>query len=48
MKPKICIITGTRADYGLLRLVMKGIKKSHKLELQVILRLRKVQLVIVT
>ena len=36
MKQKICIVTGTRAEYGLLRWVMEGIQKSNKLELQVI------------
>ena len=33
---KICVITGTRAEYGLLRWVMDGIEKSRKLELQII------------
>lgn len=33
---KICVVTGTRADYGLLRLVMKGIRQSSELELQLI------------
>lgn len=33
---KVCVITGTRAEYGLVRWVMDGIKKSDKLELQVI------------
>ena len=33
---KVCVITGTRAEYGLLRWVMNGIKNSHKLELQLI------------
>ena len=33
---KICVVTGTRAEYGLLRWVMKGIKDSALLELQVI------------
>jgi len=33
---KICVVTGTRADYGLLRWVMEGIRKSPKLELQII------------
>ena len=32
----ICVVTGTRAEYGLLRWVMDGIKKSIKLELQII------------
>tara|TARA_B100000959_G_scaffold244238_2_gene268063 strand:+ start:371 stop:1534 length:1164 start_codon:yes stop_codon:yes gene_type:complete len=36
MKCKICVITGTRAEYGLLRWVMDGIQKSSKLELQII------------
>ena len=33
---KICVVTGTRAEYGLLRWVMEGIRNSPKLELQVI------------
>ena len=33
---KICVATGTRAEYGLLRWVMKGIKDSELLELQLI------------
>jgi GDP/UDP-N,N'-diacetylbacillosamine 2-epimerase (hydrolysing) len=33
---KICVITGTRAEYGLLRWVMQGIKDSPDLDLQVI------------
>lgn len=33
---KICIVTGTRAEYGLLRWVMDGIQKSSELSLQVI------------
>ena len=33
---KICIVTGTRADYGLLRWVMEGIRNSKELGLQVI------------
>lgn len=32
----ICVVTGTRADYGLLRWVMEGIRQSPELELQVI------------
>ena len=36
LKKKICIITGSRADYGLLRWVMKGIKDSEKLQLNII------------
>ena len=33
---KICIITGTRADYGLLRWVIQGIKDDPELTLQII------------
>ena len=33
---KICIITGTRAEYGLLRMVMQGIKDDPELTLQII------------
>ena len=33
---KVCVVTGTRAEYGLLRWVMQGIKGSSALELQVI------------
>ncbi len=36
MSRKICVVTGARADYGLLRWVMEGIRKSPELELQVI------------
>lgn len=36
MNRKICVITGTRADYGLLRWVMQGIKDDSDLTLQVI------------
>ena len=36
MNRKICVITGTRADYGLLRWVMQGIKDDADLSLQVI------------
>ena len=36
MKPKICVVTGSRADYGLLRLVMRGIKADPNLTLQII------------
>lgn len=32
----ICVVTGTRAEYGLLRWVMEGIRQSPYLELQVI------------
>ena len=33
---KVCVVTGSRAEYGLLRWVMQGIKESSKLKLQVI------------
>jgi len=36
MTRKICVITGTRAEYGLLRWVMQGIKDDPELTLQVI------------
>lgn len=36
MSRKICVVTGSRADYGLLRWVMQGIKDDPKLNLQVI------------
>ena len=31
---KICVVTGTRAEYGLLRWVIDGVQKSHLLNLQ--------------
>jgi GDP/UDP-N,N'-diacetylbacillosamine 2-epimerase (hydrolysing) len=36
MKRKICVVTGSRADYGLLRFVMQGIKEGADLVLQVV------------
>ena len=36
MKRKICVVTGTRAEYGLLRWVMEGIRETPGLELQTI------------
>ena len=36
MTRKICVITGTRADYGLLRWVMQGVKDEPELTLQII------------
>lgn len=36
MTRKICVITGTRADYGLLRWVMQGIAEDPDLSLQII------------
>ena len=36
MKRKICVVTGTRAEYGLLRWVMQGIKDAPELTLQII------------
>ena len=35
-KRKICVVTGTRAEYGLLRWLIDGIAKSTVLELQLI------------
>jgi len=32
---KVCVVTGSRAEYGLLRWVMDGISKSDELDLQV-------------
>lgn len=36
MTRKICVITGTRAEYGLLRWVMQGIKDDPELTLQIV------------
>lgn len=36
MTRKICVVTGSRAEFGLLRWVMEGIRQTHDLELQVI------------
>ena len=36
MRRKICVVTGTRADYGCLRWVMEGIRAADGLELQII------------
>jgi len=33
---KVCIVTGTRADYGLLRWVIDGIQNSKQLQLQLV------------
>ena len=33
---KVCIVTGTRAEYGLVRWVMDGVEKSQVLDLQII------------
>lgn len=33
---KICIVSGTRAEYGLLRWIMEGIRQSPELELQLV------------
>ena len=35
-KRKIAVTTGTRAEYGILRPILDEIKKSNKLELQLI------------
>ena len=36
MSRKICVVTGSRAEYGLLRWVMDDIRQTPGLELQVI------------
>lgn len=36
MSKKICVVSGTRAEYGLLRWVMEGIRKTSGSELQVV------------
>ena len=36
MKRKICVITGTRAEYGLLKPVIDEIKNNQSLKLQLI------------
>ena len=36
MSRKICVVTGSRADYGLLRWVMEGVRGTPDLELQLI------------
>lgn len=36
MSRKVCVITGSRADYGLLRWVMDGVRQTPGMELQVI------------
>jgi GDP/UDP-N,N'-diacetylbacillosamine 2-epimerase (hydrolysing) len=36
MKRKICVVTGSRADYGLLRWLMQEIKNDPDLELQIL------------
>ena len=33
---KVCVVTGTRAEYGLIRWVMEGIRDSELLELQLV------------
>lgn len=36
MSRKVCVVTGSRAEYGLLRWVMEGIRRSQTLELQIV------------
>ena len=36
MKRKVCVITGSRAEYGLLRWLMHEIEDDQDLELQII------------
>lgn len=33
---KVCVVTGTRADYGCLRWVMEGVRKTPSLNLQIV------------
>ena len=35
-KPKICVVTGTRAEYGLMRHLIKAIDDDSQLELQLV------------
>ena len=35
-KRKICVVTGSRAEYGLLRWIIEGINNSSVLELQLV------------
>src|SRR5437899_12666090 len=36
MTRKICVVTGTRAEYGLLRWVMEGLRRTPGLGLQIV------------
>lgn len=36
LKRKICVVTGTRAEYGLLRLLMQAIKDDPSMDLQIV------------
>jgi len=36
MSRRICVVTGARADYGLLRILMQGIRDDAQLELQIV------------
>lgn len=36
MRPRICVISGSRSEYGLLRSVIRGIGDSEKLQLQLV------------
>ena len=36
MKKKICVITGGRADYGLLRWLMRDLRNDSEVNLQII------------
>jgi UDP-hydrolysing UDP-N-acetyl-D-glucosamine 2-epimerase len=35
MKRKICVVTGTRADYGLLRWVLEGLRDAEEVDLRI-------------
>lgn len=36
LKPKICVVTGSRAEYGLLYWILRGIQDAETLELQLV------------
>ena len=36
MNKKICIVTGTRAEYGIMKALIRSISNSTKLNLQII------------
>ncbi len=36
MKRKVCVVTGTRAEFGLLQWTMKALQEDHEIELQVV------------
>lgn len=36
MRRKVCVVTGTRAEYGLLRWLIKGLQKAKEVDLQLV------------